>query len=93
MPRRLVIDRSLVLLLSFLEVFNRESLSDYLHWAFKIVTGEGTPSDNMLLLPHACKSHVMKSGKDYIYKRYMEYMATTFLTPFFGFRKWLQCTI
>lgn len=46
-PGRVVFDRSLVLLLSFLEVFNNESLSDYLQRAFRIVTGEGTSTDFM----------------------------------------------
>ena len=38
-PRHVIIDRQLVLLLSFLSVYNLETLSDYFHHCFQIVNG------------------------------------------------------
>lgn len=73
-PRRLVIDKSLVLLISFLEVYNRETIMDYLLRTFRIVTGEGALGDFQLIMPYACKSHTMKLAKDHIRKRYIACM-------------------
>ena len=62
--KHVVIDRSLVLLLSFLHVYNFETLSEYLHRCFRIVTGCSTDEvDFNKLFIHACVSHVMKSIK------------------------------
>ena len=64
LPKHVVIDRSLVLLLSFLCVYNFETLSEYLHRCFRIVTGCSTDEDDFnKLFIHACVSHVMKSIK------------------------------
>ena len=63
MPRYAVIDRSSVLLLSFLRVFNGETLAAFLQRAFRIVTGTASQTDLELLIPHACMSHVMKDAK------------------------------
>lgn len=68
-PGRVIIDRSLVLLIAFLEVYNGETVSQYLHRCFKIVTGAGEHADFSRLFPHACKSHMMKSAKDLSRKR------------------------
>ena len=68
-PKRVVLDRSLVLLISFLEVYNHETLAQYLDRCFKIVSGEGEQDDLLMLFPHACKAHMMKSGKDLARKR------------------------
>ena len=61
-PRHIVIDRSLVLLLSFLKVYNCETLSEYLSRCFDLVTGcsidpEAAWRKAML---HACKSHCIE---------------------------------
>ena len=63
-PKHVVIDRSLVLLLSFLKVYNSESLSDYVHRCFRIVTGCAETGDHNLMFIHACVSHVMKSARN-----------------------------
>ena len=63
MPRYAVIDRSSVLLLSFLHVFNGETLAAFLQRAFRIVTKKASQTDLQLLVPHACMSHVMKDAK------------------------------
>ena len=63
-PCRVVIDRSNVLLYSFLRVYNLESLSDYLHRCFRVVTGCGEECDYKGMFVFACISHVMKSAKD-----------------------------
>ena len=63
-PRHVIIDRSLVLLLSFLRVYNLETLSDYLHRCFRIVNGCCTDeADYDKLFIQACISHVMKSAR------------------------------
>lgn len=61
-PPHVVLDRSLVLQLSFLKVFNYETLSDYLHRCYRIVTGVGKEKDFSKTFIHACISHVMKSA-------------------------------
>ena len=63
MPVRVVNDRSLVLLLSFLRVYNFETLSDYLHRCFRIVNNCSDPSDTSKMCVHACTSHCMKSAR------------------------------
>lgn len=40
-----------------------ESIEDYLHRAFRIVSGSGKPKDLSKTMPHACTSHVMNSAK------------------------------
>ena len=62
-PAKIIIDRSMVLLLSFLQVYNMESLHDYLNRTFRVVTGAATLKDGHKISPHACKSHVMNSAK------------------------------
>jgi hypothetical protein len=62
-PQQIIIDRSQVLLLSFLHVYNAETLQEYLLRAFRIVTGTAKPQDAGKISPHACKSHVMNSAK------------------------------
>ena len=62
-PGQVIIDRSQVLLISFLQVYCMESIGDYLHRAFRIVSGSGKPKDFLKILPHACTSHVMNSVK------------------------------
>ena len=62
-PQQLIIDRSRILLLSIIRVYNLESLQDYLESTFWIVTGAGTAKDFGKLLPHACTSHVMHLAK------------------------------
>ena len=61
-PRYVVIDRSLVLLLSFLQVFNKETLNDYLHRCFKMMTDVTFVVEGKMAI-FACISHVMKSAK------------------------------
>ena len=62
-PIRVIIDRSIVLLISFLHVFNMETVNDYLLRTFRIVSGAGQRKDFEKILPHACTSHVMNSAK------------------------------
>lgn len=62
-PCQIIIDRSIVLLLSFLQVFNMETLHDYLNRTFRVVTGAERAIDTVKVSPHACKSHVMNSAK------------------------------
>ena len=54
-PKHVVVDRSLVLLLSFLRVYNFETISDYLHRCFRVVMGcAEDPDDFNKLFVHAC---------------------------------------
>ena len=62
-PLQVIIDRSIVLLLSFLHAFNNETLHEYLHRSFRVVTGTSTSRDERKIFPHACLSHVMNSAK------------------------------
>ena len=62
-PAKIVIDRSLVLLNSFLRVYNFESLSQYLHRCFRVVSGCGEEGDYHQVFVLACISHVMNSAK------------------------------
>lgn len=62
-PSKIVIDRSLVLLNSFLRVYNSETLTHYLHRCFRIVTGCAEERDYNCVCISACVSHVMNSGK------------------------------
>ena len=62
-PVRLIIDCSMVLLISFLQVYNLETIQDYLLRAFRIVTDAANSKDIDKVLPHACTSHVMNSAK------------------------------
>ena len=66
-PSKIVIDRSLVLLNSFLKVYNLESLSQYLHRCFRVVTGCGEEGDYYLVFVLACISHVI-SGAIYLFR-------------------------
>ena len=64
MPSSIIIDRSLVLLLSFLQVFNVETLNNYLYRCFMKMTLQSQPNDDHdKLLIFACISHVMNSAK------------------------------
>lgn len=67
-PKCLVIDRSLVLLLSILKVFNMETLSDYLHRCFRIATRSQSEEDEKKTTVVACISHVMHSAKNEMQK-------------------------
>lgn len=62
-PKKIVIDRSTVLLQSCLRVFNLETISDYVHRCFRIVNGSGNSKDFSKAPIHACVSHVMNSAK------------------------------
>ena len=53
-PAKIITDRSMVLLLSFLQVYNMESLHDYLNTTFRVVTGAATLKDGHKISPHAC---------------------------------------
>ena len=70
-PIIVIIDRSIVLLISFLQVFNMETVHDYLLRTFRIVSGAGKPNDFEKILPHACTSHVMNSAKKNCKKWYV----------------------
>ena len=63
-PRIVVVDRSMVLLTSFLRVYNLETMSSYLHQCFRVVTGYGSDDDCQKLFVLACIAHVMKNAKD-----------------------------
>ena len=68
-PKVVVIDRSPVLLNSFLKVFNSESLSEYLHRCFRIVFGcNDSEQDLKKIFVLACVSHVMKNAKEQLRK-------------------------
>ena len=71
-PIRVIIDRSIVLLISFLHVFNMETVHDYLLRTFRIVSGAGKPNDFEKILPHTCTSHVMNSAKKNCKKWYVK---------------------
>ena len=49
-PRVIVIDRSIVLLMSFLKVFNLETIESYLHRCFRVVTGCSVTEDDIKTL-------------------------------------------
>ena len=61
-PLQVIIDRRIILLLSFLHAFNN-ALHEYLHRSFRVVTGTSTSKDERKTFPHACLSHVMNSAK------------------------------
>ena len=64
-PHCVVIDRSLVLLISFLRVYNSEAIMNtYLHRCFRVVTGCASEQDVAKLFVLACVSHVMKNAKE-----------------------------
>ena len=67
-PRTVVIDRSLVLLQSFLRVFNTESTTDYVNRCFRIVNGVAADEDFQKTFMYACVSHVMNSAKRMCHK-------------------------
>ena len=58
--KNVVVDRSLVLLLNLLRVYNFETVSDYLHRCFRVVMGCAEDPDETV---HAYISHVMSSAK------------------------------
>ena len=65
-PRHVIIDRRLVLLLSFLSVYNLETLSDYLHHCSRIVNGCCTDEayyDKLFIQVPVRISHLMKSAR------------------------------
>ena len=62
-PKCIVIDRSLVLLLSCLRVFNMETMSDYFHRCFRVLNRCSKESDTKHTFVVACISHVMKNAK------------------------------
>ena len=53
----------MVLLLSFLQVYNMESLHDYLNQTFRIASGAATLIYGHKVSPHAYKSHVINLAK------------------------------
>ena len=59
--KHVVINKGLLLVLSFLKNYNSESLSDYVHWCFRIVIGCAETGDHNF---NACMSHVMKSARN-----------------------------
>ena len=68
-PRAVVIDRSIVLLTSFLRVYNLETVDSYLDRCFRIVTESGDGDDETSgIFVLACISHVMKSAKKHFKK-------------------------
>ena len=64
MPKQIVIDRSMVLLNSFLKVYNAETISAYLHRCFRVVNGSAEEDDYTRVFVLACVSHVMHSAKN-----------------------------
>ena len=62
-PKKVVVDRSLVLLQTFLKVFNLETVSDYAHRCFRIVNGSGKEEDFNKMFIYACVNHVMNSAR------------------------------
>ena len=63
-PKQVVIDRSLVLLNSFLRVYNMETVRAYLHRCFRVVNGCASDEDDYhRVFVVACVSHVMNSAK------------------------------
>ena len=62
-PKKVVVDRSLVLLQSFLKVFNLETVSDYAHRCFRIVNRSGKEEDFNKMFIYACVNHVMNSAR------------------------------
>ena len=62
-PKQVVIDRSSVLLNSFLRVYNLQTVGAYLHLCFRIVQGCGEDGDYSHVFIVACVSHVMHSAK------------------------------
>jgi hypothetical protein len=67
-PKHIVIDRSLVLLMSFLKVYNYETLQDYLNRCFRILYDCASKDDINKIFIFACISHVMKSAKYHMKK-------------------------
>ena len=65
-PKHIVIDRSMTLLISILQAYNMESISDYLHRCFRIIMGMGEETDYEKSMVHACIAHVMKSMKHHL---------------------------
>ena len=63
-PCHVITDRSRVLLLSFLSVYNEESLNAYLKRCFRIVTNSAEEEDFSGVFVLACISHVMKNAKE-----------------------------
>ena len=62
-PHHIIIDRSMVLLNSFLKVYNLESISQYLHRCYRVVSGCAEEGDYERVFVLSCVSHVMNSAK------------------------------
>lgn len=62
-PKHIVIDRSIVLLLSILKVYFKEDLSEYLSRCFRLIFQCPNKGDAEKGFVHACIAHVMKSFK------------------------------
>ena len=82
-PRTVVIDRSLVLLIAFLKEYNNETVKDFINRAFKLVTKQEDTKGMLCqakVNPHACTSHVMKDAKQlcsrYVTKRECDVLYT-----------------
>jgi len=53
-------DRAQIFLIGALQIWNNESLNDFLHRAYRIVTDDATDSDYEKTNIHACLAHVLK---------------------------------
>jgi hypothetical protein len=58
-PRIVLSDRAMVFLLATLKVWNDETMSDFLHRAYRIVTDTADADDYKKTIIHACLAHVL----------------------------------
>ena len=75
-PKHLVIDRSMTLLISVLQAFNHESVPNFLNRCFRIVNGIADEADFGKVMVHACIAHVMKSIKNDLKKIRLKHKAS-----------------
>ncbi len=52
-------DRALVFLLAVLDVWNGETMHDFLNRSYRIVTNNASEADLMCTNVHACLAHIM----------------------------------
>jgi len=52
-------DRAQVFLIATLQIWNNESMEDFLNRAYRIVTDDGVDNDYKLTNIHACLAHVL----------------------------------
>ncbi|CAF1488393.1 unnamed protein product, partial [Adineta steineri] len=75
-PRVVLSDRAQVFLLAALQIWNDESMHEFLHRAYRIVTDKATDYDLQLTVIHACLAHVLidtrKTINKFIDKQYRE---------------------